>query len=211
MREISRVWGGVNWRPLAICFALAIPLWAVAGYVSADGGTVDTRARRLDNAVQVTPTIPQQTTREIVNSLPYQHYNDVPAMKAFRLVAAEHGWSSTRIESWAPFIRDVMLGESAFCWNRRRGDIVKSYSVGCIITRQGTHEDVGFGQVTTSWYGAGAILCTKYGVCHSGQILASPYDSMLYSIVIPIEEAGSQSWCYSSAARSYHRCGLAPD
>jgi hypothetical protein len=103
-----------------------------------------------------------------------------------------------------------MLGESAFCWNRRRGDVVAPYSA-CVITRQGTHEDVGFGQVTTSWYGQGAILCQEYGVCHSAQIIASPYASMLYSIVIPIEEAGSRSWCYSAAARSYHDCWKAPD
>jgi hypothetical protein len=34
---------------------------------------------------------------------------------------------------------------------------------------------------------------------------------MLYSIVIPLEEAGSRSWCYNSFALSYHNCSLAPD
>lgn len=202
---------------LVFCVTLAVfILLAVAvGVVRADdSGTVDTQARRLDNAQQVTPTVPPPpalTTRQIVNSLPFQHYNDVPAMRAFRLVAAERGWSASKIEAWAPFARDVMLGESAFCWNRRRGDIVQSYSVGCVITRQGTHEDVGFGQVTTSFYGQGALLCTRYGICSRQQILASPYDSMLWSLVVPLELDGSHPWCFSGSARSYHNCRLAPD
>lgn len=209
MSEITRRWGGVNWRPLAFCVALSIPLFATAYALEPSGATVAQQADRGE-FVQVGPTVPPPSIRDIVNALPYQHYNDAPAMKAFRLVAADHGWNSQRIETWAPFVRDVMLGESAFCWNRRRGDIVASYSM-CVITRQGRYEDVGFGQVTTSWYGSNAILCVEYGVCRSSQVLASPYASMLYSIVIPIEEAGSRSWCYSAAARSYHNCTLAPD
>lgn len=193
-----------------LAVAPAILIIAVSGIARAGGADVLTPAERELNAQQITPTVPPPSIRGLVNALPYQHYNDVPAMKAFRLVAAERGWSSQRIESWAPFVRDVMLGESAFCWNRRRGDIVASYSM-CVITRQGRYEDVGFGQVTRSWYGSNATLCTKYGVCSSSQILASPYDSMLWSIIVPLEEAGSQSWCYNAFARSYHNCGLAPD
>lgn len=193
--------------------AIAAAAVSVVGVARADG-TADTQAKRLDNAQQVTDTMPpppKPSTRQIVNSLPYQHYNDIPAMTAYRLVAAERGWTSARIEAWAPFVRDVMLGESAFCWNRRRGDIVRPYSVGCVITRQGRYEDVGFGQVTSSFYGDAGLLCTKYGVCSSGQILASPYDSMLWSLVVPLELDGSHPWCFSGAARSYHNCGLAPD
>lgn len=195
-----------------LAIAVGVLVLAIGSMVRAQtADTGDEPADRLRNARQVTDTVPPPLTiRQQVDALPYQHYNDVPAMKAYRLVAADHGWSSARIESWAPFVRDVMLGESAFCWNRRRGDIVASYSM-CVITRQGRYEDVGFGQVTRSWYGSDAILCQKYGVCSREIILASPYNSMLYSIVIPLEEAGSQSWCYSSFARSYHNCGLAPD
>lgn len=183
---------------------------SIPGNVKAAPGTADTQARRLDNAHQITSTLPPPSTRSQVNALAYQHYNDVPAMAAYRLVAAERGWGAARIEAWAPFVRDVMLGESAFCWNRRRGDVVESYSLGCVITRQGTHDDVGFGQVTASFYGHDASLCTGYGICSMGQILASPYDSMLWSVVVPIELDGSRPWCYSSAARSYHKCWLAP-
>lgn len=177
--------------------------------VHADGADVGQTADRGER-MQVGPMELPPDPRQIVNSLPYQHYNDAPAMQAFRIVAAWHGWNASEIASWQPFVRDVMLGESAFCWNRRRGDIVASYSM-CVITRQGRYDDVGFGQVTRSWYGSSALLCAKYGVCSAGQILSSPWASMLYSIVIPIEEAGSQSWCYSARARSYHDCWLAPD
>lgn len=181
----------------------------VAADSPADVAAIADRGKQM----QVTETLPPPPTiRQTVNALTYQHYNDVPAMKAYRLVAAGRGWPSSRIEAWAPFVHDVMIGESAFCWNRRRGDTVAPYSVGCIITHQGTHDDVGFGQVTRSFYGSNGLLCTMYGVCASGQILASPYDSMLWSIVVPLELDGSGPWCYSARARSYHpACRWAPD
>lgn len=191
-----------------LVIASAILVYALWGVAHADAGDVLTPAQREMNARQITPTVPPPSISSIVNGLAYQHYNDKPAMQAYRLVAAERGWSSAKIESWAPFVRDVMLGESAFCWNRRRGDVVLSYSM-CVITHRGTHEDVGFGQATTSLYGDGGVLCAKYGVCSSRQILASPYASMLYSIVIPIEEQGSHPWCYEGS-HGYHKCGLAP-
>ena len=198
------------WHDLTIVALGLVAIWLLfAGPSFADPATSGQTADR-GQPVQVTPTEPPPSPIALVNSLPYQHYNDIPALNAFRIVAASRGWTPGRIASWQPFVRDVMLGESAFCWNRRRGDIVASYSR-CVITRQGRHEDVGFGQVTSSWYGPTAILCLKYGVCHSSQILASPWTSMLYSIVIPIEEAGSQSWCFNSRARAYHDCWLAPD
>jgi hypothetical protein len=189
--------------------AVAVQAWDQSAVM--EPATAGAPAVRDPESIQVTPTVAPPSIRQIVNGLHYQHYNDAPAMIAYRLVAADHGWDSQRILAWQPFVRDVMLGESAFCWNRRRGDAIISYSVGCIASHQGTHEDVGFGQVTTAWYGANAILCQKYGVCHSSQILASPYDSMLYSIVIPIELAGSQPWCFNSRARAYHpTCRWAP-
>jgi hypothetical protein len=198
-----------RWTAAAL---VTLTLSACASLVRAGAGDVQTPARRELNAQQITDTVPPPPTiRQTVNALPYQHYNDVPAMKAYRLVAAERGWSSQRIEAWAPFVRDVMLGESAFCWNRRRGDIVASYSM-CVITRQGRYEDVGFGQVTTSFYGRDGLLCTQYGICSSAQILASPYDSMLWSLVVPIELDGSHPWCFNSRARAYHpTCASAPD
>lgn len=190
---------------------IAVAVMSGCGMVArAEPVEVEVPARRMLNAHQVTDTVPTPSIREMVNALPYQHYNDVPAMKAYRLTAVSWGWDSARIEAWAPFVYDVMIGESAFCWNRRRGDIVKSYSM-CVITQQGRYEDVGFGQVTTSFYGADGLLCTKYGVCSSGQVLASPYDSMLWSVIVPIELDGSHPWCFNSRARAYHKCGLAPD
>lgn len=201
----------MNWRPIVVCSVLSLPLFGTAYALDSNGATAIEQADRIGNQQQATPTDPPPSIRDTVNAITYQHYNDLPALKAYRLVAAERGWDSSRIEAWAPFVRDVMLGESAFCWNRRRGDIVRSYSVGCIITQEGRYEDVGFGQVTTSFYGSTGLLCTRYGVCSMQQILASPYDSMLWSIVVPIELDGSHPWCYSGAARSYHNCRLAPD
>ena len=165
------------------------------------------------SAVQVTETIPpppKPTAREIVNGLPYKHYDAKPALEAFRLVAADVGWSSQLIAAWEPFVNDVMFGESAYCWNRRNGDVVAMYSA-CVIIKATTREDVGFGQATRSLYGPDAQLCKGWGICSAEQILASPYDSMLWSIVRPIELNGSQPWCYNDAARAYHKCHLAPD
>lgn len=209
---MRRRWIGLVALGVALCpAAIAVQAWDQSAMM--EPGIVNREAVRGTpfQATDTVPPPPRPTTRQIVDGLPYQHYNDKPAMQAFALVAAERGWSGEKIRDWSPFVKDVMLGESAFCWNRRRGDAIISYSVGCIASKQGRYEDVGFGQVTTAWYGSNAILCTKYGVCHSSQVLASPYASMLYSIVIPLEEAGSQSWCYSAWARDYHRCDLAPD
>lgn len=198
-------------RYLLACAVAMVPTAvAVQAWEQTAPAEVDTPAESV-RRMQVTPTVPPPDARTTVNSLTFQHYNDIPAMTAFRLVAGERGWTAEWIKAWEPFVHDVMLGESAFCWNRRRGDEVRPYSVGCVITRQGTHEDVGFGQVTSSFYGRDGLLCTRYGVCSMDRILASPYDSMLWSIVVPIELDGSHPWCWDARARAYHpTCRYAP-
>lgn len=178
----------------------------VGGVHAWDAAAVGAPAVR-GTQIQITP---QPSVRTIVNGLPYKHYDHKPAHEAFRYVATWAGWTPERIEAWLPFVNDVMFGESAYCWNRRNGDVVESYSY-CKILRTTQREDVGFGQVTRSYYGSNAKLCQLYGICSAAQILASPFDSMLWSIVRPIELDGSRPWCYNAYARGYHDCWLAPD
>jgi hypothetical protein len=109
----------------------------------------------------------------------------------------------------------VIQGESAHCWNVRRGEIIEAFEV-CNEANKtvisGPHEDAGFGQVTSVWYGSRGWLCKTHGYCGVYSIIASPYDSMLSSIVLLVEHSGSGPWCYSSRARDYHDCDrLAPD
>lgn len=180
--------------------------------------TADRAERRL-NATQVTDTIPPppRPASDICNSLTYRSYDSRPSGICFRAVTAERGWSRARIDSWFPFIvsefSGVIQGESAHCWNVRRGEIIEGGRVcnEANKTRHTNAEDVGFGQATSSLWGSRGVLCVKHGVCSPGQILASPYTSMLYSIVLVVEELGSQPWCYDSRARSYHQCWEAPD
>lgn len=188
----------------ALVALAALPLAVGAGWAA----TADTAERQA--MVQATDTLPPPDIRALVNGLPYEHYNPGPAMDAFRLVAAYRGWPDALIKAWEPFVNDVMFGESAYCWNRQRGDIMIPHSM-CVLQRGGRHEDVGFGQVTAVFYGQNGEVCKQYGYCSRQQILASPFDSMLASIVAPIELEGSQPWCYNAYARRYHDCWRAPD
>lgn len=194
---------------ILVPFAVAVQAWDQTSQFA----EVQQPAIRDPQPIQVTDTEappPRPSIRSIVNGLHYQHYLPGPALTAFRLVASERGWSSAKTLAWEPFVNDVLFGESAYCWNRRNGDTIEAYSA-CHILHTTTREDVGFGQVTRSYYGQGAQLCELFGICSAGQILASPYDSMKWSIVVPIELDGSQPWCYNDYARRYHKCGLAPD
>jgi hypothetical protein len=176
----------------------------------------DTPAVRLNNAFQATPTDPPPpkppTAREIVNGLVYTAQQAGPAMQAFELVAADHGWTADRITEWAPFIEDVIRGESNFCPNLLRGAVhVFPVEPGCRLQKQGTHEDAGFGQLTSVHHGSKGWLCVEYGVCGRHAVIRDPWTSM-ESLVWLVERQGSQPWCFNAWAIAYHSCDeLAPD
>jgi hypothetical protein len=185
--------------------------------------TVDpTTTARRGMAVQVAETVPAPprplTAREVCNSLTYIAYDPGPSGACFRAVTAERGWSPERIESWFPFIvsefSGVIQGESAHCWNVRRGEIIEAGEV-CNESNKtvinGPHDDAGFGQATSVWHGRNGYLCKHHGYCGVFSVIASPYDSMLATIVLLIEHSGSDPWCWSVRARDYHDCWEAPD
>lgn len=170
-------------------------------------------------AAQATDTVPPPpppTARQVCNSLVWQHDNPAASDVCFRVVTAERGWSAAKTESWMHFVvhddRSLIRGESMYCWNLRNGGIIDPYS-NCVITRQGRGEDTGLGQATSVWYGPNGPLCTDYGYCGSASILASPYDSMLASVVLLIEIDSADPWCFRSPwnAYDYHACWNAPD
>lgn len=160
--------------------------------------------------IQVTETLPPPPSpQDIVNGLPYEHFNPEPAMEAFRIVASELGWSANKIAAWSPFAEDVMRVESAFCWNRLRGDEMVPYSM-CVQVRQGPHTDAGFGQVTPiAGYRPGLWMCEDHGICSKWDIIQDPWHSM-YAMVLLMERDGKFPWCYDARARRLHDCGLAP-
>jgi hypothetical protein len=181
------------------------------------GPQVATVTVRPDRGVQiqVTDTLPPSppllTARQIVNLLPYAYSHPEPAMQAYRIVATEHGWTSARIEAWAPFVNDVMKGESYYCWNLLRGGIMVGTD-SCQLQSQGTHEDAGFAQLTSiSGWGAGLWMCVEHGICSRWDVIRDPWTSM-ESFLWLLERDGSKPWCFNSWAIRYHHCNvLAPD
>lgn len=161
------------------------------------------------------------TPQEKVNSLNYTWGDAVPAQEAFLIVTKARGWPDGDPEKWLPFVTDVMIKESGFCWNLRRGARVTTYE-GCQGT-QGKHSDSGFVQVLmgypnrrtwkfggTSWKNNehASWLCGQEGLCRPEDVVASPWNSMV-ALVALIERSGGGAWCYKKA-RGYHNCGLVP-
>lgn len=162
---------------------------------------------------QVTDTLPpppQLSIRQQVNAIHYQFMNPDPAKEAWYLITAENGWSADKQNAWWPFSRDVLLGESGFCPNRLRGDIMPFPNSGCIQTKQGQYEDAGFAQLISVHYGPGMWLCEEYSICSKWTIISEPWISMSVFIWL-LDREGSQPWCFADWARAYHRCDLAPD
>jgi hypothetical protein len=162
----------------------------------------------------VAVTAPQFTSTQMrylrivhVNNLKYSHGYAKPAMQAFRLVAEQRGWTPKQIKSWEIAIENIMMGESGFCPNMLRGAIIKNPQ-GCVLARQGTHSDSGFGQLISIHYrhttpGTG-WLCAQEKLCSKWEIIASPWNSMT-SLVALIERSGVSGWCYNARARRIHR------
>lgn len=164
--------------------------------------------------VQVTDTLPPppvpKTPRQRVNEIHYQFMNEAPAKEAWFIVTKANGWSPEKQAAWWPFSRDVLLGESGFCPNRLRGDVMPFPNEGCVQTRQGQYEDAGFAQLISVHYGPGMWLCVEHGICSKWTIISEPWISMEVFIWL-LDREGSQPWCFADWARRYHRCDLAPD
>ncbi len=177
-------------------------------------------ATRVRNAHQVGDTLPLPDPKVIVNALPYEHMNPEPAKQAFYLMTSLRGcprtkyiecWDKATQDAWWPHVNNVMLGESGYCPNRFRGDTMVPYSM-CVQERQGPHEDAGFGQATSAWHGRNGLTCKLEGICGKWAVIESPWNSMLGSVIVPLEQAGSQPWCWDARARRYHpTCHDAPD
>jgi hypothetical protein len=146
----------------------------------------------------------------VVNAMAYSYGDQEPAIAAFRLVAADRGWTPAAIDAWEPFADDVMRGESGYCWNLRRGAKL-AQAEGCVLGRQGRHSDSGFGQVIRKYhYGPGKHLCVNEGLCSAEAVIATPYSSMT-SLVATLERMGKQPWCFNAWARKFHpTCKTAP-
>ena len=176
--------------------------------VLVESGAATSPPQRLDS-FQATPTT-TATPQDVVNNLPYEFMVAEPAMQAYTIVAGFRGWDEATITAWAPFVRNVMYGESGFCWNRLRGSVMPYPADGCREARAGTHSDAGFGQITPiAGYRSDLWMCQDHGICSRWDIIADPWHSML-ALVLALEYHGSQPWCYNSAARRYHDCTLAP-
>lgn len=142
-----------------------------------------------------------------VNGLDYGWHDMGPAMEAYRVGALCRGWPQESIDRFAPFAYDVIVKESGGCWNTKGGDL---YVEGTCdqYTRHGTAEDSGFGQATYSLYGPTGVTCKVLGLCSQAAIIASPWASILGSVIVPLEDSGRFGWCDYEGAPDYHDCSL---
>lgn len=142
-----------------------------------------------------------------VNGQQYNYGDPAPAMYAFKKVAKMRGWTKAERLSWRTAVQDIMRFESGFCPNVLGGAVIGN-TQGCVLARQGSRSDSGFGQlisihyIPASAYGSG-WLCYQEKLCSKWDIIASPWNSMT-ALVALIERSGVQPWCYNSEARRIH-------
>jgi hypothetical protein len=147
---------------------------------------------------------------DVVNDLPYSYRDMTPVLWAYRAVTEERGWAQEDIDAFENFVvNDVIYGESGGCPNVRGGAIMKGD--GCEVKRQGRKSDSGFGQVIRIHYRyPNGWLCKQESLCSADDITSNAWNSMT-ALVALIERDGKRPWCYSAAARRYHRgCATAP-
>lgn len=147
----------------------------------------------------------EQTVAEIVNALPFSYQQPQPVLDAFRLVAAEDGWSPDAIASWEVAVADIAHKEAQDCWNVRYGAKFKYWDGRACELRYGGRGASGFGQITSVLH---PITCELASLCSGPEIVASPYTSMR-ALVVVIRASGVSPWCYSRSSRRFHRiaCG----
>lgn len=179
----------------AVLLALPDLPWRVA-----DGSVIEVDGR-------LTAPTPCDVEQGRINALTYTYGDPGPAMEAFRSVARCRGWSQAQVDSWATAVEDVMRFESGFCYNILGGARLRS-DVGCVLGRQGTRGDAGFGQLISIHYrhtgGETGWLCAQEALCSKHDIIATPWHSMTALLAL-IERSGTQGWCYSASARRLHR------
>lgn len=185
-----------------------------------------------------TPELPAQQctgeSRDAVNALQYSYRVLEPVDAAFRMVAADCGWTQESIDEWTPFlVYDVIAKESGGCWNIRRGVVFANGGLNCEIAwkkqkdgtwvfLQGRYSDAGFGQLISIHYQTNpknphaGWLCTEDGLCSADDIIAEPYTSMQALVRLvggsySTPGSGKQGWCYNAKAIKYHPgCKTAP-
>ena len=138
-----------------------------------------------------------------IDALQYNYTDPNPAMDAFRTVARCRGWNQAQIDSWAIAVEDIMRFESGFCPNILGGARI-AQSEGCVLSRQGSRGDAGFGQLISLHYRPGAWLCEEEGLCSKYDIIATPWNSMTALLAL-VERSGTQGWCFNASARRLHR------
>jgi hypothetical protein len=164
--------------------------------------------------IQLTEPPPAPSPVDYVNSLPYCWQCPEPAMEAFRVVAASvctvhplvRCWTPEEINLAANFVQRIMAGESAFCWNSRAWSHDTYLEMPCTESaHQGTHEDVGFGQITNVLRTPTSTLCRDLGQCRPEDTIASPWNSMVAYVVV-LDELHTRPWCfyYSPGNPSFH-------
>jgi hypothetical protein len=194
--------------------SLAAAVVGVSGLGLSAAAEVSETADRLERRQSGT-TLPPPAA-DLCNSMTYTAYDEMPVAACYRAVTAERGWHQSTIAAWEPFLitnfTGVTQGESSQCWNMRGGDRITSGEPCTDVRRTSSPgSDTGFGQATRVLWGDAGILCTKHAYCGWQSILASPYDSMLASVVLLVEDLGSDPWCFAAWARAYHECWKAPD
>ena len=155
----------------------------------------------------VTPPAPCDVEKARINALTYNYGDPVPAMDAAQAVARCRGWSQEQIDSWQIALSDIMRFESGYCPNIISGARIASEQ-GCVLRRQGTRTDSGFGQLISIHYrigrGENGWLCRQEGLCSKWDIIATPWNSMT-ALLAMVERSDTAGWCFSSWARRLHR------
>lgn len=160
----------------------------------------------LPDGSVLTPMSCSDIQAHINTDFAYNMDDPEPAMKAFVAVAGCRGWTTAQIDSWRTAISDIMHFESHYCPNVLGGAVI-GQKAGCILKRQGTRSDAGFGQLISIHYrhttpGTG-WLCDQEGLCSKWDIIASPWNSMT-ALVALVERSGTAGWCYNRSARKLH-------
>lgn len=180
-----------------------------------EAATATEPARRVTTTTTTTTTAVPFDCERYVDALAYEYHNLAPVHDAYRVTAQCLGWPLEVVDRWETFIvDDVIDGESGGCWNLRGGTDLSTTPVGrpcSAIKVDGTREDSGFAQLIGLWWrGPGTPVCDRLGLCSSGAVVASPWNSMRAALVA-VEHDGRHPWCFNARARSLHRmCATVP-
>jgi hypothetical protein len=160
-------------------------------------------AGRMDPPTTLPPPDPcGPEVQAYVNNIQYRKLDPGPSTEAYRLVGTCLGWDGPTLDKWQLAINnDVFPGESTNCPIIFRGGNVRD---DCSVIDIGFGEDAGFFQLTRSYYGSGALLCKEYGVCDKWTIVATPWSSMYWGLVVIMHD-GNHGWCYNHwSCNEYH-------